>query len=42
MGFFDSRERVQAKQQREECLAFLARLADQRIRMSTLEWLPGK
>lgn len=39
MGFYASSGHVAAEEQREACLTFLSRFADQRIRMSTLTWL---
>lgn len=39
MGFYASSAHVRAEEQREACLMFLSRFADQRIRMSTLTWL---
>lgn len=39
MGFYASSAHVPAEEQREACLMFLSRFADQRIRMSTLTWL---
>ncbi|MBW8862398.1 MAG: hypothetical protein JF601_08520 [Acidobacteria bacterium] len=40
MGFYASRSPIPAESLREQCLAFLSRFADRRIRMSTLTWLP--
>jgi predicted SAM-dependent methyltransferase len=40
MGFYGSGTFVPLEQQRQACLAFLSRFADQRIRMGTLTWLP--
>ena len=40
MGFYASATPAPADRLREECLAFLTRFAGQRIRMSTLAWLP--
>lgn len=39
MGFYASKQPRSVEDQRNECLAFLQRFADKRIRMSTLEWL---
>ena len=41
MGFYASGVAVPIEQQREECLRFLGRFADQRIRLNTLVWLPA-
>jgi predicted SAM-dependent methyltransferase len=40
MGFYASRSPMPTESLREQCLAFLSRFADRRIRMSTLSWLP--
>jgi hypothetical protein len=40
MGFYGSPAPAPVEHQREACLAFLGRFADERIRMSTLQWLP--
>jgi len=39
MGFYATRSTVPDDRLREECLAFLARFADVRIRLSTLQWI---
>jgi len=39
MGFYASRAPRPAEELRAECLAFLQRFADKRIRMATIEWL---
>jgi predicted SAM-dependent methyltransferase len=39
MGFYASTTAMSAASLREQCLAFLSRFADRRIRMSTLTWL---
>jgi predicted SAM-dependent methyltransferase len=39
MGFYASREPRSVEEQRKECLSFLERFADKKIRMSTLAWL---
>ena len=41
MGFYASGVAVPIEQQREECVRFLGRFADQRIRLNTLVWLPA-
>ena len=39
MGFYASRSPMPAENLREQCLVFLSRFADSRIRMNTLTWL---
>ena len=39
MGFYASGTAAPIEQQRDECLWFLERFADQRIRLGTLVWL---
>jgi hypothetical protein len=39
MGFYASRAAAPIGQQRNECLRFLEKFADQRIRLGTLAWL---
>ena len=41
MGFYASAGAAPIEQQREDCLRFLGRFADQRIRLGTLVWLPA-
>jgi hypothetical protein len=39
MGFYASKQPRSVEEQRKDCLSFLERFADKRIRLNTLEWL---
>lgn len=42
MGFYASRDHRPGEQLQSEVLSFLARFADQKVRMSTLEWINNR